>query len=98
MSPLRRILTFPGQPKTTEELILMDNANHHYQYKWFAGEWGEKVRDYVSTIRVFDSYMGARCIVQWSSTFYYTEDAVSEFYRRGFRSLETMFPPKGGSK
>jgi hypothetical protein len=94
MSPLRRILTFPGQPKTTEELILMDNANCQYQYKWFAGEWGEKVRDYISTIRVFDSHMGGRCVVQWSSTFYYTEDAVSEFYKRGFRQLERMFPPK----
>lgn len=89
---LRRILTFPGQPKTTEQLISMDNDNFHYRYKWFQGEWGERIRHYVADIRVVESDMGKRCILQWSSTFSYTEDALSEFYWNGFRALQKMFP------
>lgn len=98
MSPLRRLLTFPGQPKTTEELIFMDNEDFRYRYKWHAGEWGEKVQDYVASLRVFDTRMGERCFVQWSSSFRYTEDAVSKFYKNGFRALEEMFPLKEASE
>src|SRR5438445_7526691 len=92
ISAIRRLLTFPGQSKTTEQLVLMDNENLHYRYKWHAGEWGEKVKNYVADLRVFDIDMGKRSIVQWSSTFSYSEDAVSEFYWNGFRSLQELFP------
>jgi Polyketide cyclase / dehydrase and lipid transport len=92
ISPIRRLLTFPGQPKTTEQLLLMDNDDFHYRYKWYAGEWGEKVQNYVADIRVFDIDMGIRSIMQWASTFRCTEDAVSEFYQNGFRSLQKRFP------
>ena len=97
MPELRRILTFPGQPKTTEELILMDNDNYHYRYKWFQGEWGERVQNYFAEIRVFEIAMGERCIMQWSSTFDFTEDALSEFYWNGFRALQRMFPLDSGA-
>src|SRR5262245_30850856 len=43
---LRRNLTFPGQPVTTEELVSMDNDDFHYRYKWYAGQWGEEVKNY----------------------------------------------------
>ena len=92
MPELRRLLTFPGQPKTTEQLILMDNDNFHYRYKWFAGAWGERVQRYFADIRVFEIDMGKRSIMQWSSTFYYTEDAISEFYWNGFKALQKRFP------
>ncbi len=91
---LRRELTFPGQSKTIEELLVMDNINFHYRYKWYQGEWGEKVKDYVAEIRVFDIDMKGRSIVQWSSTFLYTEDAISEFYLRGFDQLTRLFDSK----
>jgi hypothetical protein len=91
-SALRRLLTFPGQPKTTEELIMMDNEHFHYTYRWHAGEWGEKVQKYVASLRVFEIDDGRRCIVQWSSTFYYFEDALHEFYWSGFRELQKRFP------
>jgi hypothetical protein len=90
---IRRILTFPGQPKTTEELILMDNPNCHYRYKWYAGQWGELVKDYVAEIRIFETGVGERAIMQWSSTFTYFEDALSEFYWTGFKALQKRFPP-----
>ncbi len=89
---IRRHLTFPGQDATIEQLVMMDNDDFHYQYKWYKGEWGEQVQDYVAHIRVFDLDMGKRCIVQWSSTFYYTEDALSEFYWNGFHELQKRFP------
>lgn len=89
---LRRILTFPGQPKTIEQLILMDNDNYHYRYKWFKGDWGERVQKYVAAIRVFETDMGKRCVMQWSSTFYFTEDALSTFYWNGFKALQKKFP------
>ncbi len=89
---LRRLLTFPGQPKTTEELVLMDNDALHYRYKWHAGLWGERIKNYVADLRVFDLTMSKRSIVQWSSTFSYTEDALSEFYENGFRALQKRFP------
>ena len=92
MHALRRILTFPGQPKTTEELILMDNEAFHYRYRWHSGDWGERVQKYVARLRVFDIQMGQRCIVQWSSTFEYHEDALSAFYWNGFRALQKRFP------
>lgn len=91
MGAIRRILTFPGQPKTTEELISIDNSDFVYTYRWIAGEWGERVQQYAATIRVIRSDMDHGCIVQWSSTFLYSEDAVSEFYWNGFRSLKNRF-------
>jgi hypothetical protein len=93
MSPIRRLLTIPGQPQTTEQLILMDNDDFHYRYKWYAGQWGERVQNYVADIRVFDVDKGQACIVQWSSTFSYTENAVSDFYWNGFRALQKLFTP-----
>jgi hypothetical protein len=89
---IRRLLTFPGQPKTTEELVLMDNPEFHYRYKWHSGDWGERVKDYVADLRVFDVRLGETSIVQWSSTFTYTEDALTEFYENGFRALRKRFP------
>ena len=89
---IRRLLTFPGQPKTTEELVSMDSAHFHYRYKWHSGEWGEKVQQYHAEIRLLEIANGARCIMQWASTFYYFEDALSEFYWNGFRALQKRFP------
>jgi hypothetical protein len=89
---LRRILTFPGQPKTTEELVLLDNDDFHYRYKWYQGAWGEKVKNYQSSLRVLAGDLDKTCIVQWESTFEYPTDAISEFYWNGFRELEKRFP------
>ena len=89
---LRRILTFPGQPKTTEELVSMDNDDFHYRYKWFAGEWGERVKDYHSSLRVTAGDLDRTSIVQWRSTFSYPTDAISDFYEHGFRALLQRFP------
>jgi Polyketide cyclase / dehydrase and lipid transport len=95
LSPIRRKLTFPGQPKTIEELILMDNENFHYRYQWYSGKWGEEVQHYSADLRVFEGEMAKRCIVQWSSTFLYTKDAVSQFYWNGFHALQKLFPLPG---
>jgi len=92
MSAVRRLLTFPGQPKTTEQLIFMDNEGYHYRYKWHEGAWGEYVQDYVADIRVFSLDLDLSSVMQWSSTFRCDQDAVSDFYRRGFRSLQERFP------
>lgn len=91
-SALRRILTFPGQPKTTEELILIDNQRFLCRYKWHSGSWGERVRNYVADIRLFDLPETKKCSFQWSSTFNYYEDAISEFYYNGFHKLLKQFP------
>jgi len=90
--PLRRELTFPGQPITVEELLFQDNANWRYSYKWHAGEWGERVKNYVAEIRVIELEPQRRSLVHWSSTFTYFEDALSEFYWNGFRELQRRFP------
>ena len=96
---LRRLLTFPGQPTTTEELVMIDNADFHYTYKWHAGAWGEKVQNYVADLRVLELDLDKTCIVQWSSTFTYTEDALTEFYWNGFRALQKRFGvPKKSAK
>ena len=89
---LRRILTFPGQPTTTEELVSMDNDDFHYRYKWYEGQWGEEVKDYKASLRVFSGDLDKTCIVQWESTFEYPTDAISDFYWNGFRELEKRFP------
>ena len=91
MSPMRRLLTFPGQPKTTEELVSLDNLNRCYDYKWHEGKWGEEVQDYRARIQVFNTFMDQRCILQWSSTFTCDHDAVSEFYQHGFDALKKRF-------
>lgn len=91
VSSLRRVLTFPGQPKTTEQLISIDNLEMTYSYKWVAGAWGEAVQDYSATIRVVATDMDKRSLVQWESTFCFTEDAVSKFYENGFRVLRERF-------
>ena len=89
---IRRLLTFPLQPKTTEELIAMDNDGLRYRYKWHAGEWGERVKDYSAEIRVFGLTSNVKSVLQWSSSFSYFEDAVTEFYWNGFRALQKKFP------
>ena len=81
---VRRLVTIPGQPKTTEELVSMDNADFHYRYKWHAGEWGEQVKNYQSSLRVFAGDLAETCTVQWFATFDYPSDAISEFYLNGF--------------
>ncbi len=88
---IRRLLTFPGQPQAIEELVSMDNEDHHYRYKWHAGEWGSTIHKYYSDLRVFDTN-GGRSTVQWIATFYYKEDAISDFYQSGFRELQKRFP------
>jgi hypothetical protein len=89
---LRRILTFPGLPTTTEELVSMDNDDFHYRYKWYQGQWGEEVKDYQASLRVLSGDLDKTCIVQWESTFEYPTDAISDFYWHGFRELEKRFP------
>ena len=89
---LRRLLTLPGQPKTTEELVLMDNADFHYRYKWYQGPWGEEVKNYQASLRVLSGDLDKTCIVQWESTFEHPTDAISDFYWNGFRELEKRFP------
>jgi hypothetical protein len=89
---LRRELTFPDQAPTTEELILMDNEDCYYSYKWHSGAWGERVKNYRACLRVFAGDGNRTSIVQWSSVFDYSEDAISEFYERGFRCLLALFP------
>lgn len=89
---LRRLLTFPGQPKTTEELVSMDNADFHYRYKWYEGPWGEEVKNYKAFLRVFSNDLDKTCSVQWESTFDNPEDAISGFYLNGFHELQKRFP------
>jgi len=89
---LRRVLTFPGQPKTIEELVSMDNDDCHYRYKWHAGAWGEEVQNYHASLRVFAGDLGRTCVVQWCSEFDYPTDAISTFYENGFRALLARFP------
>ena len=89
---LRRVLTFPGQPKTTEELVSLDNDDFHYRYKWYQGLWGEEVKNYKASLRVLSGDLDKTCIVQWESTFEYPTDAISDFYQHGFQELEKRFP------
>lgn len=89
---LRRILTFPGQPKTIEELVSMDNADFHYRYKWYQGKWGEEVQNYHASLRVVQGDLDHSCMVQWSCEFDYPTDAISQFYQNGFRALQELFP------
>jgi hypothetical protein len=91
---LRRILTFPGQPKTIEELVAMDNDDFHYRYKWHAGDWGERVKDYHASLRVLAGDLDTTSVVQWQSTFSYPTDAISDFYEHGFQALLERFPMK----
>jgi hypothetical protein len=88
---IRRILTFPGQPVTVEQLVFIDNPNFYYRYKWHAGPWGEMVKNYHAEIKVVEIEIGKRCLVQWSSTFVYTEDALTQFYLNGFNALKKKF-------
>ena len=89
---LRRILTFPGQPTTTEELVFMNNADFHYGYRWYEGPWGEAVKNYRASLRVFAGDQDKSCTVQWASTFDHPTDAISVFYLNGFRELQKRFP------
>ncbi|MGZ4790468.1 MAG: SRPBCC family protein [Ilumatobacteraceae bacterium] len=89
--PIRRQLSFSGQPDTIEELVFLDNADRRYGYKWHAWPWGERVQNYRAEIRVFDGEMGATSWMQWSSTFDYTSDALTEFYENGFAELKKRF-------
>lgn len=93
MRQMRRILTFPGQPHSQEELVSLDNANCHYQYKWHSGDWGERIQKYYSDLRAFDVGEN-RSVVQWVARFYYNADGISEFYRNGLLALQQRFPLK----
>lgn len=88
---IRRILTFPGLPTTTEELVFADNPNYCYGYKWHAGAWGEAIKDYHAEIRVIETELDKRCMVQWTGHFVYQEDALTQFYENGFAGLVKLF-------
>ncbi len=88
---IRRILTFPGQPTTTEQLVFMDNQHFYYGYKWHAGAWGETIKNYHSEIRVIEIEVDKKCMVQWTGHFFYTSDALSQFYENGLTSLLKRF-------
>ncbi|MFA6083948.1 SRPBCC family protein [Mucilaginibacter sp.] len=91
---IRRVLTFPGQAPTVEQLVFMDNENFHYRYKWHAGPWGEQVQQYKAEIKILElDASGNSCVVQWSSTFWYFEDALTQFYKNGFDNLLKIFGP-----
>jgi len=91
MTKILRVLTFPGVPTNTEELLFLDNKNFCYTYKSYAGIWGETVKDYFSEIRVIEVEVGKKCMVQWKGQFLYTEDTLTEFYENGFANLVKMF-------
>ena len=91
---VRRKLTFPGQPPTWEELVFMDNENMHYKYKWHKGAWGEMVQQYHADIQVVETEIDKSCIMRWASTFYYSEDGLTQFYHNGFENLVKMFGGK----
>lgn len=88
---LRRRLFFPGQEPTIEELVSMDEEGFHYRYKWHAGPWGERVRNYHASLRVVAGDLDHSCLVQWQSTFENPKDAISEFYLHGFEALIERF-------
>jgi Polyketide cyclase / dehydrase and lipid transport len=89
---LRRELTFPGQPKTVEELLWMNTDAAAYGYKWHSGQWGEEVRNYHAVLRVFSGDRDRSSTAQWSSEFDYPTDAISKFYLNGFVALRQRFP------
>ena len=89
---VRRLLTFPGQPKTTEELICLDDEEFHYRYKWHAGEWGEQVKNYHASLRVIGGDLNKTSVVQWIGEFDNAVDAISQFYENGFVELRHRFP------
>ena len=91
---IRRKLTFPGQPPTWEELVFVDNENMRYKYKWHKGKWGEMIQKYHAQIQVIEKEVGKSCIVQWSSTFYFSEDGLTQFYHNGFDGLIKLYGGK----
>jgi len=91
---IRRKLSFPGQTPTWEEIVFMDNENMRYTYKWHKGEWGETTQKYHAQIQVIETELDKRCLVQWSSKFYATEDGLTQFYQNGFENLINMFGGK----
>jgi hypothetical protein len=88
---IRRVLTFPGQPTTTEELVYLGNENRYYTYKWHSGPWGETFKEYHAEIRVVEIEIGKRCLVQWTGHFINEEDGLTQFYENGFSGLVKMF-------
>lgn len=91
---IRRKLTFPGQEPTYEELVFMDNENMRYQYKWHKGAWGEEIQKYHSQIQVIETELSKKCLVQWSCSFYYYKDGLTQFYQNGFENLIKMYGGK----
>jgi hypothetical protein len=75
----------------------MDNESLYYCYKWHAGEWGERIQNYRAELRIVEIEIDKRCLVQWSSTFFYHEDALSQFYQNGFDALAQTFGTPIGS-
>jgi hypothetical protein len=88
---IKRQLIIPRQPKVVEKLVTYDGENMYYKYMWHKGRWGKKVQNYRSEIRVIETVADKKCIVQWSASFYYSSDALSKFYKRGFKALKKRF-------
>ena len=91
---IRRKIIFTGQPPAWEELVFMDNENMRYKYKWYKGEWGELVQNYHAEIEVIETKVGKKCLMKWSSTFYYDQDAITQFYHNGFDYLIKLYGGK----
>ncbi len=88
VNAIRRQKTLKGQPNVLEQLTFLDNEQMFYKYKGYKGPWGEKVRDYCAEFRVVETKVNKQCMVVWSSTFFYSKDVVSKFYKRGLKALK----------
>ncbi len=88
---IRRRLRIKKKPKVLEQLTFLDNEKMVYKYRGYKGPWGEKVRDYCAEIRVLETKVGEECMVHWSANFFYFEDPVSKFYKRGLKALKRRF-------
>ena len=89
---VRRRLFFPGQEPTIEELVAHDEVERVSRYKWHAGSWGEIVKNYRACLRVCPADLNRSSLVIWESRFDHPDDAISDFYLRGFAALRQMFP------
>jgi hypothetical protein len=89
---IRRRLFFSGQDPTIEELVALDEVERVSRYRWYAGPWGEIVKNYRACLRVCPADLDRSCLVTWESWFEHPEDAISDFYLRGFAALRRMFP------
>ncbi|UJR19268.1 hypothetical protein I4U23_022397 [Adineta vaga] len=73
-----------------EQLEILDNQKREYQFRNIGGNFGKLIENYQSKLSVIEDDNGRSSIVLWSCSFDSHYDFITDFYRIGLDSVNSL--------